>query len=544
MSENWFWVRDATTSADPEQIARAATVYTWAHRNISDARNALWATDSKLGLSLLVPLAQPIVAPQYMAELAELATQIGAALGQIERHLSELAGAVQSHSEYLGTAALIYSSAELDAQGYMSLCRILSSVGCAPAGAAFTGGTLLAALPGYVSSMKKQHPQSTTPFMDPTLPSIAGLEAQQQLAAVTQRSGSSGAPGSGVAGVAGKLAGLWDRLGSPPWAGTSGVVVAGAGGALWGGAREGDGVRVWSAPIDVGSAGQEQGAVGRAVGSTTAALPSATSMLLRQLPPILPGRAYRTPHRASDLLQRISLSSSGGTTGQVQVLRHSVEGSETSSWSVVIRGTQKWLPGTSNPQDMTSNLDEVAGNISDQHVSVRLAMELAGIKKGEAVEFVGHSQGGAVALSVAADPEVQRDYQVVSVLTAGAPTGPAVPENVSVLALENLADIVPALDGRPGLTGPNQQVIYFDAAALDHDKVEGAHSIETYVEAAKRVASLSQQDPRLQGFLDWEAQRRAGLGLGEGVTTEPMFFSTVRVKGEVETDLKQLSQAD
>lgn len=68
--------------------------------------------------------------------------------------------------------------------------------------------------------------------------------------------------------------------------------------------------------------------------------------------------------------------------------------------------------------------------------------------------FVGHSQGGAIALDLAGNKQVKEKYNVVSVLTAGAPTaGVGADVDVPVLNLENLSDIVPSLDGAPADAG-------------------------------------------------------------------------------------------
>ena len=161
-------------------------------------------------------------------------------------------------------------------------------------------------------------------------------------------------------------------------------------------------------------------------------------------------------------------------------------------------------------------------------------MEMAGISDKDPVEFVGHSQGGAVALALAADPEVQKNYDVVSVLTAGAPISPNTPGSASILALENLADLVPALDGAPAYAGAGQSAIYFDAAALEAGRSGGAHSLETYVEAARRLGELGDSDPRLESMVQWEQSRKEGLGLGSDTTTAVSYFATARVRGQAE----------
>ena len=610
--ENWFWVRESTTSVDSDQIARLATKYAWAHEDIRAARLSLSATSSIAGLSILSPLTQfPGVVgsepPQeLLRELVSVSAQVGDALGQVVKDLDRLATLVADHAEYLAVAALIYATAEGDADSYLGACRTLIALGCQAPRGGFSGWKLPGALPGYVTGMGES--SGRDPGATPTIGNVNGLEAQMRISALaTSRGGGAvagvlsngGVPGSATFGMlhppasasrmAMALAHAWERLELFSGRADSGVVVAGASGAVWGslvgekiervplfatmpglaasvGLAGGGGV---GTPMRAGASNPLLRPVNKGVPSAAApswgapnspvnvaalrataasserfraqALVQAAGMSLASAGWSLgsPGVAInpdkvRTPLAADALLSRVSRSADLGATGEVQILQHRNPGVARSSWSVVIRGTQQWLPGGTNPQDMTSNLQEVAGKTSAQRIGVRLAMEMAGIGKGDAVEFVGHSQGGAVALALAADPEVQGSYNVVSVLTAGAPISPTVPDKASVLALENLADLVPALDGAPAYAQSGQQVVYFDAAALDPGKTGGAHSIETYVEAARRLGVKSGSDPRLQSVVLWEQGRKDGLELGPDTVTQAQYFATARVRGQVD----------
>ena len=118
---------------------------------------------------------------------------------------------------------------------------------------------------------------------------------------------------------------------------------------------------------------------------------------------------------------RVSQLESGSDTfGQLEILKHETpqpDGSTKRSWSVVVRGTQKWTPGQTNPQDMLSNLQAVGHDNNDLSAATLEAMDMAGIAPDEPVEFVGHSQSGITNTQLIADPDTTRKYTVVSSLT-------------------------------------------------------------------------------------------------------------------------------
>lgn len=197
----------------------------------------------------------------------------------------------------------------------------------------------------------------------------------------------------------------------------------------------------------------------------------------------------------------------------------------------MVRGTVAWTPGSKNPQDMQSNLEAVGRRPSDQKTSVQIAMEMAQIQPGEPVEFVGHSQGGAVALDLAADPRVNAKYNVVSVLTAGSPTGGCTPPaTVSVLNYENLSDIVPGLDGGAPKGGANVSTVYFDARSLDVPPAASAHSLETYVSAAVGVEAAAGVNPMASQVESWNQRRVEAMGLEGPVSSEVQYYRSTRVR--------------
>jgi pimeloyl-ACP methyl ester carboxylesterase len=154
------------------------------------------------------------------------------------------------------------------------------------------------------------------------------------------------------------------------------------------------------------------------------------------------------------------------------------------------------------------------------------AMRALGVRKGEPVLLVGHSQGGLIAAALAADPAVRREFTVSHVLTSGAPVASIpVPAEVQVLSIEHSDDLVPRLDGSPNHDRPNWITVTAPAPtdglpAADRAEPLLAHRAQLYQQTAERVDRST--DPSilfwrsgLAPFVD-EAHRPAGGNPGSG----------------------------
>lgn len=252
------------------------------------------------------------------------------------------------------------------------------------------------------------------------------------------------------------------------------------------------------------------------------------------MPPQEP-RLTTPPTRPSMAIKRIGNLAESQEYGQFEILKHETahgNGGSTRSWSIIIRGTQHWDGGGSNPQDMLTNFQGVAGEESDQNRLIKAAMTSAGIRPNEAVEFVGHSQGGIVAAQLGADPEINEHYTVATILTAGAPTGGYSPHtSVAMLNLENTRDLVPSLEGRANADQGHSTTIYFDGNALgledDNHRPVFAHDISLYSEAMSRMENSD--DPRAHEVAAWSERRSKLMGLTDRTRTTAYVFDTTRL---------------
>ena len=267
------------------------------------------------------------------------------------------------------------------------------------------------------------------------------------------------------------------------------------------------------------------------------ALDARTRSALEAMPAAAPDTHYTGLTTSADAIEHITQMHGGDAdNGEIAIEEHVTVGDDgvtTRSWTVDIRGTQSFAIGQTGPQDMTTNLQGVAGMSSDQLVAIKEAMNAAGIAPGEAVEFAGHSQGGIMAAQMAADPSVRARYNVVSVVTAGSPTATIAPSDVPVLAYENSGDIVPGLDGN-GTRGDNVTTVMFrDYEATCHadDAVPCSHSAPLYVDEIRSTldAAHTSSDPGLGAVAAAEARRTQALGLTHNTQTTVHHYQTRRI---------------
>ena len=269
----------------------------------------------------------------------------------------------------------------------------------------------------------------------------------------------------------------------------------------------------------------------------SSALEARTQSALAAMPAAASDTHYTGVTTSADAIEHITQMHGGDAdNGEIAIEEHVTLGDDgvtTRSWTVDIRGTQSFSIGQTGPQDMTTNLQGVAGMTSDQLEAIKEAMNAAGIAPGEAVEFAGHSQGGIMAAQMAADPSVRARYNVVSVVTAGSPTATIAPSDVPVLAYENSGDIVPGLDGN-ATRGDNVTTVMFrDYEATCHadDPVPCSHSAPLYVDEIRSTldAARTSSDPGLGALAAAEARRTQALGLTPNTQTTVHHYQTRRI---------------
>lgn len=199
-------------------------------------------------------------------------------------------------------------------------------------------------------------------------------------------------------------------------------------------------------------------------------------------------------------------------------------------------GTETWTPlGGSNPSDLTGNLRGVAGESTAAMQAVQSAMEAAGIRQGEPVLLVGHSQGGIINTALLTDPAFTSRYTITHAVTYGSPVDTFdLPPSVQQLNLEHASDVIPHLDlndtlfpNRPNPdqilhgNGPNatRVVLPNPGSALDP---LGNHSHANYADSV-----AASNDPRLRAY----AQALRGFYAAQGATVTGVDVEVARRTG-------------
>ncbi|MDA7814712.1 hypothetical protein N8964_00585 [Pontimonas sp.] len=214
--------------------------------------------------------------------------------------------------------------------------------------------------------------------------------------------------------------------------------------------------------------------------------------------------------RAVTVEDRVGRIPSGEHPIRIEKYRQS---NGTTEVDVFIAGTQEWSVGTSaNPFDMESNIALIAGVSAASVVAVELAMKHAGVRPGDRVSFVGHSQGGLIAARLAESGR----YQTSGLLTVGAPLGTApIRGDYPALALEHRDDLVPELGGHQQES--RITTVHSDSGAFPGDVV-AAHAKESYLETARAVDDSP------------ASQHLPAMPTSPGIAT-PEFFSAHRAGG-------------
>lgn len=190
-----------------------------------------------------------------------------------------------------------------------------------------------------------------------------------------------------------------------------------------------------------------------------------------------------------------------------------------------------YIPGTDDmspiPQDgdhardMETNYQLIGGMDSAYGRGIQQAMLDAGLE-GKDVMLVGHSQGGMVSTSLAADPEFSRHFNVEHVVTAGSPTAqvPDLPDSTHAIHFENRGDAVPLLDGEDNPDQPNRTTVKFDEGSSD---VGDNHSLTHYTNGAAAADASS------NGSIQDEITRMHDDGyLGSGTSGPVVSYQVTR----------------
>ena len=205
---------------------------------------------------------------------------------------------------------------------------------------------------------------------------------------------------------------------------------------------------------------------------------------------------YGVPTSVEDLIRDLA-TTSDGADGEITIQRLTGPDGE-SRWIVQLPGTDDFVDQHAI-RNLGSNLNLIAGDDTAYGRAIVLAMEQAGVQSDDPVLMVGHSQGGMQAAALTADPDFR--YHVTHVVTAGAPVATSgIPEAVSVLSLENSADLVPSLDGEDNRDRAHHTTVRADVRTGSFDAGAGNHGLDLYADLAHTVDGSA--DPSVRTAVD------------------------------------------
>ena len=248
-------------------------------------------------------------------------------------------------------------------------------------------------------------------------------------------------------------------------------------------------------------------------------------------------RPLRAPAGVADLVARtaalrpVPAGVAGPAGSRIRVER--VRSPRGPAAIVYVPGTQTWGLGRgTNPMDVTSNIDAMAGMRSASQEAVVQALRAADVGRAEPLLLVGYSQGGMTSMGLVADPRFAAEFAPVAVLTAGAPVaGLPPPEDVAVLSLEHEEDLVTVLDGAPNPDRPNWTTVRREVLAplvgdaevqteFDHHPL-APHDAESYVRTAALVDQVEHGSLR-----EWREQTEPFLTADDATVTATDWVAT------------------
>lgn len=207
-------------------------------------------------------------------------------------------------------------------------------------------------------------------------------------------------------------------------------------------------------------------------------------------------RRFEAPRQLSDMAADIDDLYWAMARGMTVKITRAGQGS-TRRWVVSLPGTDHFDgSSTANPADMESNLREALNLPSAARIGLVRALHDAMRADGvpsedllrDPVLICGHSQGGLIAVALAAETPEQSGINVTGILAMGTPgRRMRIRPDVTMLAVEHDQDIVPSLDGMPARAPDHRVVVGRRLVRPQTGALYYAHSSSTYTETVGRL---------------------------------------------------------
>ncbi|MGP7959187.1 hypothetical protein ACTVCO_00035 [Sanguibacter sp. A247] len=237
----------------------------------------------------------------------------------------------------------------------------------------------------------------------------------------------------------------------------------------------------------------------------------ATPAMVAQ-PAVADARRAGTSAEALRTLEAINRDARDGAVG----IQRNLLADGSSAWVVYIPGSEgkpdprrKDFYEADHARSYANNTGLLRGTRERSLRAVEAAMAAAGIRAGEKVVFVGHSQGGIIATRLAAE---RGDGGLI---TVGSPSGGIdLPPSVVAAHYETAGDLVHALDGRPNPATPSRTTINLnpaEALGTPHAAEDSRHAIGNGARVAEALEGST-----VTAAIDGVVREVAGHGHGHG----------------------------
>lgn len=232
---------------------------------------------------------------------------------------------------------------------------------------------------------------------------------------------------------------------------------------------------------------------------------------------------YDAPGDLGDLIDDLADTADGGVPDGVISIQALTDADGNSSYVVQLPGTDEFF-SENDIRNMGSNLNLIAGDDTAYADAIQQAMQAAGVRPDDPVMLVGHSQGGMQAAALAGDPDF--GYHVTHVVTAGSPIATSgIPDDVSVVSLENTGDLVPLLDGESNPDSAHHTTVQADVHSGSFGAADGQnHSLSTYGQIAD--AADASGDPSVAAALATMHDNGFLAGIGGPVDSTTYSYQT------------------
>lgn len=207
-------------------------------------------------------------------------------------------------------------------------------------------------------------------------------------------------------------------------------------------------------------------------------------------------RRIGAPMTLSDLAADVDDLYWAGSYGQcVKIIRVGTQ--DKRRWVIILPGTDHIdFASTVNPADTETNIRESLGLASAMRVGVveaaHQAMALEGLSPtewaSEPVLICGHSQGGMIAVGLAANSPDDVGLNVQAILAMGSPGRRfKIRPDVTMIAVEHDQDVIPSFDGAPARAPDHRVVVGRRLVRPRRDPLYYAHSSSTYTETVTQL---------------------------------------------------------